>query len=230
MSKIPKAPPLPGPKTGVTAQTGKGFLNASDNKGAHNRSQHVGLSGQQLKNRITSGEVTTGTATSFLTKHDQNKAAASVMNTQKAVNTRNQVASGGVNNKKATDANFNASAIGARTSPIMKVAQKQPDGSVKTFNAKVTNTKMVLKKATDGTVKAQTTYGTKVGMVPLPQPSPGPSLKPTTKANVTSIADGKAGLRKVGAPAEKGPNLGDQKRFRGVTKNAKPGNVTTKKK
>jgi hypothetical protein len=221
MSRIPRAPQRPSSapnKTGAASN----FLNRSDTQGAHNRSQHVGMSHQGLKNRITTGQASGGTATSFMSKHDQNKAAASVLGTSQANTTRSQVAGGKMHGKKAVNAPFNAPAIGARTAPIVKVAQKQTDGSIKTFNAKVTDTRMVMKKGPGG-VRSQTTFAT--GLTPLPKPSPGPSLKPTTKANVQNIATGASGLRKVGAPAPKGPSLGDQKRFRGVTKNALPGNV-----
>jgi len=223
MAKIPPAPPLPGPNNKVTAKTGNAFLNTSDTQGAHNRSQHVGMSHQGLKNRITSGEVKGGTATSFLNKHDQNKAAASVMNTKGAVTTRNQVASGNNNNKLPANAPFNAKAIGARTAPIVKVAQKLPNGKIDTFNAKVTDTRMILKKGPGG-VRSQSTFAT--GLQRLPAPAPGPSLKPTTKANVTSIANGAAGLRSVAKPAARPLDLAGQKQFRNLTKNAKPGMVT----
>lgn len=221
MSQAPRAP-RGNPNKPNATQNASAFLNKSDTQGAHNRSQHVGMSHQGLKNRITSGQASGGTATSFLTKHDQNKSAASVLSTKASQTTKTQVGQGPMHNKKAVNAPFNANAIGVRTAPIVKVAQKQANGTIKTFNAKVTETRMVMKKGPGG-VKSQTTFAT--GLTPLPKPAPGPSLKPTTKANVTSIATGASGLRKVGAPKDKPLSLGDQKRFKGVTKNALPGNV-----
>lgn len=221
MSQAPRAP-RGNPNKPNATQNASAFLNKSDTQGAHNRSQHVGMSHQGLKNRVTSGQASGGTATSFLSKHDQNKAAASVLKTKAATTTKTQVGQGAMHNKKAVNAPFNANAIGARTSPIVKVAQRQPNGKIETFNAKVTDTRMVMKKGPGG-VKSQTTFAT--GLQKLEKPAPGPSLKPTTKANVNSIATGASGLRKVGAPAPKPLALGDQKRFKGVTKNALPGNV-----
>ncbi len=221
MSQAPRAPRGPSIKPTASNKAGA-YIDKSDTQGAHNRSQHVGMSHQGLKNRITTGQAKGGTATSFLSKHDQNKAAASVLNTKAAQTTKSQVGRGAMHNKQAVNANFNANAIGARTAPIVKVAQKQANGSITTFNAKVTQTRMVVKKGPDG-VRSQSTFAT--GLTPLQKPAPGPSLKPTTKANVTGIANGATGLRKVGAPAAKPLALGDQKRFKGVTKNALPGNV-----
>ena len=67
---IPKAPPVSNTVSKVAAANTR--LNTADASGSHNRSQHVGMTGNQLAARGKQ------TATSFLSKHDQNKAAASV--------------------------------------------------------------------------------------------------------------------------------------------------------
>lgn len=205
----PRAPRQPAPSKIQAANT---KLNASDAAGAHNRSMHAGMSGAGLTARNKP------TATTYLTKHDQNKAAASMMNS-KAFTTANNAASRGPrNNNKAFTGGIDNKAIGARTATIARVAQKQADGTTKVFNAKVTQNTMVVKKGAAGN-RVQTTYPS--GFTPLPKPAAGPSLKPTTKANVNSIAGGAAGLRKVPAPAARPLDLGNQKRFKGMTKNAK---------
>lgn len=217
---IPKAPPMPKPSTSTTNSSARGFLNKSDTQGGHN-SLHVGQTANQLTARNKS------TATSFLGKADQNMAARSTMNSTGAQNTRNQVANGKMNNKQAVT----VPQSGGRLSPIAKVAIKDPKtGKTDTFNAKVTSSTMVLKKGPQG-VRAQTTFaetGTR-----LPKPLPGGQV-PNSKVAIGAIGPGAQGqLRKVGAPAPKGPNLatdhgvGTQKKFAGMTKNAtgvtKPG-------
>jgi hypothetical protein len=195
--KPPKAPPLPGPSSIQKANT---KLNTDEGGGRHSRSRHVGMSDTNLKNRNIN------TATSFKTAHDQNKAAAKGLDTPQA-NTAKQQAINSGKNKAIT-----ISGVSGRTNSIARVAK-----GGQTFNAKVTETTMVMQKNTG---KVLTTYPSK--FVPLPKPASGPNIKPTSvNKSVTSIATGKENLRSVPKPVDKGPDLGNQKRFKGVTKNAK---------
>ena len=194
--KPPKAPPMPGPSKTQQANT---KLNADEGGGRHSREKHVGKSDTFLKNRgIT-------TATSFQTAHDQNKVVGKVLGTNQINNLSNQAK----NASKHKDMKITGGL--GRTAPIARVAQ-----GGQTFNAKVTETTMVMQK---GTGKVLTTYPSK--FTPLPKPATGPSLKPTTKANVKDIATGAQGLRKVGAPAPKPIDHGNRKQFKSITKNAK---------
>jgi hypothetical protein len=196
-STIPKPPPLPGKSK---TQLANSKLNKAETAGGHSRSRHVGMSDQQLKNRNIP------VATSFKTAHDQNKTVAKVLGTSQMKNLATQAK--GANQHQA----MTISGSAGRTAPIARVAQNG-----QTFNAKVTETTLVLKK---GSGKILTTYPSKFD--PLPKPASGPNLKPPTiNKKVTSIATGASQLRSVPKPVDKGPNLGDQKRFRGVTKNAK---------
>lgn len=213
-SKPPKAPPRPTPSNSPTNKSAGEFLDKSDQQGAHNRSKHVGQTAQQLKGRNIP------TATTFLGKSDQNMAARSTMSSPSFSQTKGQVAVGKNNNKKA----ITVPQSGGRLSPIAKVAVKDPvTGKTDVFNAKVTSTTTVLKKGPQG-VRTQTSYPV-TGTV-LPKPLPGGQV-PTSKVTIGAIGPGAQGqLRKVGAPAPKGPNLatdsglGTQKRFAGMTKNA----------
>jgi hypothetical protein len=168
-------------------------------RGAHSRSEHVGKTASQLQARNKAQ------ATTFLSKHDQNKAVAN-MNTPGAVT------------RKDPGALLVQGKMG-RTAAIGRVTQKNPNGTFTTFNAKITETTVAHQK--NGTVHSA--YPS--GGIPLPKPAPGPSLKPTTKANVTSIATGASQLRKVPAPVAKGPSLakdkmlGNQTNFSKVTAN-----------
>lgn len=227
--KIPAPPKAPAP-TGVTNKGASNFLNNSDAQGAHNRSEHVGKSGQYLSNRVQNqvqglkaqGKKVPATkmVSSYLGKADQNMGARSTMNSTGAQNLRDTVAKGGMNNKQA----ISVPQSGGRLKPIAKVSvMNTKTGAVETFNAKVDSNKMVLKKGPGG-VRAQTSYPDKV--TALPKPLPGGQV-PANKVTVGAIGPGAQGqLRKVGAPAPKGPNLatdsglGTQKRFGGMTKNA----------
>ncbi len=205
--KPPTPPRAPKPPTSLQsptgqriAQTGRTLDQAEGIKGAHSRSEHVGKTGQQLAARNKP------MATSFLTKHDQNKAVAQ-MGTRGAVTPKDAKASIVTGN------------VG-RTASIAKVTEKVGNKTV-TYNAKVTQTTVV--KQNNGRI--HTAYPSKV--TALPKPAPGPSLKPTTKANVTSIQTGATQLRPVGAPAPKGPSMardngrGNQTKFGNVTANIK---------
>jgi hypothetical protein len=198
---IPKAPKPPTSLNSSVGQkikaTGQLLDTAEGKKGAHSRSEHVGKTGAQLTARNKS------TATTFLTKGDQNKAVA-------------QRLTPGATVAKDSKATLVKGALG-RTASIARVSEKVPGKPNNVYNAKVTETTVV--KQNSGRI--HTAYPSK--MTPLPKPSPGPSLKPTTKVNVTSIATGASQLRKVPAPVTKGPNLTNdngtvQKRFGGVTK------------
>lgn len=195
--KPPKAPAMPGPSQ---TQKAGAKLNQDEGGGRHSRSRHVGMTDKQLKDRNIT------TATSFKSKHDQNKTVGKVMGTNQMTNLSNQ-AKNSTKHKSMT-----ISGGTGRTAPIARVAQ-----GGQTFNAKVTETTMVMQK---GTGKILTTYPSK--FTPLPKPAPGPSLKPTSmNKGVTSIATGASQLRSVPKPVAKGPDLGNQKRFKGVTKNVK---------
>jgi hypothetical protein len=197
VSKVPTAPPMPGPSK---TQQANSKLNTEEGGGRHSRSRHVGMSDTNLKGRNIT------TATSFKTAHDQNKAVAKALGTRAMTNASNQ-AKTGTKHKDIT-----VSGGTGRTAPIARVAQ-----GGQTFNAKVTETKVVMQK---GTGKILTTYPSK--FVALPKPAPGPSIKPATvNKGVTSIATGASQLKSVPKPVNKGPDLGNQKRFTGVTKNAK---------
>lgn len=210
MSKIPKPPKMPGVSGNKNASN---FLNKSDVQGGHNRSQHVGKTGAQLVGRNLP------TATSFLSKSDQNMATRSVLASPQTTQTSKQVGKGGMNNKQAVT----VPTSGGRLKPIAKVAVKNKDGTTSVFNAKVTSTTMVMKKGPQG-VRAQTTFP-ETGTV-LPKPLPGGKV-PANKVSINKVGPGAQGqLRKVGAPADKPLNLmnndgNTQKRFKGVTKNAK---------
>jgi hypothetical protein len=208
-NKIPKAPPMP-PTSGN--KVASNFLNKSDVQGGHNRSMHVGKTGNQLIGRNLP------TATSFLSKADQNLGAKSVINSPQGNNTFNKVAQGKMNNKQAVTAPNTG-----RLKPIVKVAVQNPNGTTSVFNAKASETTMVLKKGPQG-VRAQTTFAEK-GTI-LPKPLPGGKV-PANKVSINQVGPGAQGqLRKVGLPADKPLNLTNndgntQKRFKGVTKNAK---------
>src|SRR5262249_20879892 len=125
----PSVPPrAPRPNTQVSKiNAANTRLNNADLQGSHNRSEHVGKTGQQLVNRNKQ------VATSFLSKHDQNKAAASVIGTGSHNAAINSATRGGMGNTKAANAPVNPANIGARTAPIVKVAEKQNDGTTKVF-------------------------------------------------------------------------------------------------
>lgn len=219
----PKAPPRPVAKPGVTSTSAGKMLDDSDKRTAgqkspaHNRSQHVGKSDAGLQAR---GKPV---ATSYLTKSDQNKAASELLGSTKGANK--------INSLKADADGKTRTIVGAgpsgpakpgatwnKTASITRVAErgKAP------YNAKATQNQMDLSKK-GGQVNAQTTYAVKPagGFVALPKPAAGPSLKPTTKANVPSIAGGAAGLRKVPAPAgQKVPAMGAGDNLKRVTAGA----------
>lgn len=201
---IPKAPQRP---ASTLSPTGQKIANANRTldqaegvRGAHSRSEHVGKTGQQLTSRNKQ------MSTSFLTKHDQNKAVGQ-MSTP-----------GAVTRKDASAVNVSG-ALG-KTASIARVSEKVGNKTV-VYNAKVTQTTVVTQK--NGRI--HTAYPSAV--TPLPKPAPGPSLKPTTKSNVTSITGGASQLRSVPAPNVKGPSMardngkGVQKNFGNVTKGVK---------
>lgn len=243
--KIP-VPPKQGPAPkGFSNASASQNLDSSDSmklkKGApqpHNRSEHVGKTGQYLSNRVQNqvqdlknqGKKVPATkmVSSYLGKADQNMGARSTLNTPKAQNIRTDLAKG----KNVKDPTVSAPQTGGRLKPIAKVAvMDTKTGKVDTYNAKVESNKMVFRGNSPGTLRSQTSYPDKV--TPLPKPLPGGQV-PTGKVNIGAIGPNAQGqLRKVGAPAPKGPNmatdngLGTQKRFAGMTKNAtgvtKPG-------
>jgi hypothetical protein len=196
----PKAPALQ-QRTGHDATSAGKKLDKHDartatNKSpAHNRSQHVGLSDNALAARNKP------VATSFLTKADQNKAAAELLNSTKGKNKISDLKADSDGKTRAftgpgpsgpgkTGANWN------KTASITRVVEKTPTGTI-AYNAKATNNKMELAK-TGGKVNVQSTYAEKPkgGFVALEKPATGP---------------------KVGAP-----KLGfDQQDYSNVTKNAK---------
>jgi hypothetical protein len=200
---IPKAPKAPtsmlSPSGQKIANTGAKLDRDEGVRGAHSRSEHVGKTGAQLTGRGKQ------TATTFLSKTDQNKAVA-----QRT--TPGASKPGDKPNVKIVTGQL------GKTASIAKVSQKVPGKPNNVFNAKVTETTVVTQKRDGQTI--QTSYPSK--MTPLPKPAPGPSLKPTAKANVTSIATGASQLRKVPAPVTKGPSLardngkGVQKKFGGI--------------
>jgi hypothetical protein len=201
---IPKAPKPPSNTTPTVGQkikaTGTKLDNDEGVRGAHSRSEHVGKTGAQLTSRGKQ------TASTFLTKTDQNKAVAQ------------RTTPGASKTGDKPNVKIVTGQVG-KTASIARVSEKVPGKPNNVYNAKVVETTVVTQKK-DGTT-IQTSYPSKT--VPLPKPAPGPSLKPTTKANVTSIATGASQLRKVGAPAAKGPNLTNdngtvQKRFGNITK------------
>jgi len=199
-STIPKPPTGGGPKPSVFAKANT-KLNSDEGGGRHSRAKHVGMTDKKLVDRKID------TATSFKTPHDQNKVAAKALGTT-AVNKATTKAINSGKNQAVT-----VTGSQGRTASISRVVTK--DGQK--FNAKVTESKMVMQ---GGTGKVLTTYATKGVM--LPKPSAGPVIKPATpNKNVKDIATGKAALRTVPKPVAKGPDLGNQKRFKGVTKNAK---------
>jgi len=204
-----------------TNKTAAAFLNKSDNQGAHNRSQHVGQTGNQLKGRNIQ------TATTYLGKADQNMGAKSFLNSPTGKNLKADVAKGPLGTKIADT----APQKGGRLSPIAKVAVKLPGGGSDVFNAKVTSNKMVMVKNSQG-VKAQSTFPD--GGTRLEKPAAGPNLKPASVLSVQGSkgvknplkdagAMGRAGakLNKVGAPAPKPLTLDGQKQFKNMTKNVK---------
>ncbi|HYE62304.1 MAG TPA: hypothetical protein VD997_09930 [Phycisphaerales bacterium] len=173
---IPKAPPKPQPSPIQKANT---KLNQDEGSG-HSRSRHVGMTDKKLVDRKID------TATSFKTKHDQNKVAASGLGTKAANNAVKKAISTGQNQAITVKGST------GRTASITRVVTS--DGQK--FNAKVTESKMVMQ---GGTGKVLTTYATKGTM--LPKPAPGPNLKPSTpNKNVKDIASGAGSLRKVPAP------------------------------
>lgn len=173
--KIPQAPKMPGPSPTQKANL---TLNAHENVGGHSRSKHVGKSDAFLKGRNIP------TATGFKTAHDQNKVAGKALGGPHANTASNKAITTGKHQSIKVQGGL------GRTAPIARVAQ-----GGQTFNAKVTETTMVMK---GGTGKVLTTYPSK--FTALPKPASGPNLKPTSKVNVKDIATGAANLRKVGAP------------------------------
>jgi hypothetical protein len=216
------APPKGGMPQQSPLKKAATFLDQSDAKGGHNRSQHVGKTAAELKGRNLS------TATSYLSKADQNLATKSAMASPQFGATKNAVAMGKNNNKIAVK----TPTTGGRLQPIVKVVVKNPNGTTSTFNAKASETTTVLKKGPGG-VRAQTTFAEK-GQA-LPKPLPGGKV-PTSKVAINKIGEGAQGqLRKVGAPAAKPLSMvnndgNTQKRFQGVTKNALPPAKTPGKK
>jgi len=203
-SAIPKAPKAPtslqspiGQKisgTGVKLDRDEGV------RGAHSRSEHVGKTGSQLTARNKN------TATTFLSKTDQNKAVAQ------------RLTPGALKSVPGQPQTKIVQGVVGKTASIARVSEKVPGRPNKVYNAKVTQTTVVTQRRDGSTI--QTSYPSK--MTPLPKPAPGPSLKPKTKANVTGVATGASQLRKVPAPVAKGPSLasdngrGVQKNFGGV--------------
>jgi hypothetical protein len=154
------------------------ILNTAETQGGHSRAKHVGKSDAFLKGRNIT------TATSFKSAHDQNKVVGSLVGGNAAPNASNKAIATGKN--QAIKVTGNA----GRTAPIARVAQ-----GGQTFNAKVTETTTVMK---GGTGKVLTSYPSK--FTPLPKPSPGPNLKPTSKVSVTDVANAASKLRKVPTP------------------------------
>jgi hypothetical protein len=201
---IPKAPKAPtsmlSPSGQKIANTGAKLDRDEGVRGAHSRSEHVGKTGAQLTGRGKQ------TATTFLSKTDQNKAVAQ------------RLTPGAVKPVPGQPQTKIVKGVMGKTASIARVSEKVPGKPNKVYNAKVTETTVVTQRRDGQTI--QTSYPSK--MTALPKPAPGPSLKPTTKANVTSIASGASQLRKVPAPVTKGPSLardngkGVQKNFGGV--------------
>lgn len=198
---VPKAPAMP-PPTGHNAASAGKMLDlhdartAGNSAPAHNRSLHVGKSDAALAGRNKQ------TATSYLTKADQNKAAAELLNSTKGKNKMSDLAADGNNKTRAFSGPGpgGPAAPGAtwnKTASITRVVEKTPTGGTVAYNAKATQNKMELHKV-GGKVNVQSTYAEKpkTGFTPLPKPATGP---------------------KVAAP-----KLGfDQKDYSNVTKGAK---------
>jgi len=165
--RSPQAAKGPGhARPSKTAQANN-ILNASEGGGRHSRANHVAKSDTFLKNRNIT------TATSFQTAHDQNKTVAKAIGTAQA-NQNLNLAKNSTKHKEMT-----ISGNVGRTPPPSPASPR----AGQTFNAKVTEPRWSCRRAP---ARSSPPYPSK--FVALPKPAPGPSLKPTTKANVQNIA------------------------------------------
>ncbi len=179
-SPVPKAPALPAKSSALSASQAGNKLDkhdartATSQSPAHNRSLHVGMSDNALAARNKP------VATSYLSKADQNKAAAELLNSTKGKNKVSELKADSDGKTRAIQGPGpgGPGAPGAswnKTASITRVVEKTATGGTNAYNAKATVNKMELAKA-GGKTNVQSTFAVAPpgGFSPLQKPATGP--------------------------------------------------------